>query len=228
MVGAGGYAVSRSALFAARSIVVKGNVHLSRAQVLRLGGVSPETNLVWLSPASVEGDLGSSPWVVSATVERAFPSSLTILVVERVAVAVAGSPKRYLIAADRTVLGPVAGEASLPLVETGVDRLRTGERVPEPAAAFAAVAALPPTLRPGVARAKVNEQGVLTMTLRDGASVIYGDATQAEEKGLALQALLRWADRHDVVPATLDVRAPARPALRPEGAPTAPTIVTSP
>jgi cell division protein FtsQ len=207
---------------------VEGNVHLSRAQVLRLGGVGPDTNLVWLWPASVEGDVESSPWVASATVERAFPSSLTISVVERVAVAVAGSPKRYLIAADRTVLGPAAGGPSLPWVETGEGRLRTGERLAEPAAAFTAVAALPPKLRPEVARAILDDQGVLTMTLRDGATVIYGDTSQAEEKGLALWALLRWADRHDVVPATLDVRAPARPALLPEGASTDPTLVTSP
>jgi hypothetical protein len=66
------------------------------------------------------------------------------------------------------------------------------------------------------------------MTLWAGATVIYGDTSQAEEKGLALRALLRWADRHGVVPATLDVRAPARPALLPEGASTEPTIVISP
>jgi hypothetical protein len=58
--------------------------------------------------------------------------------------------------------------------------------------------------------------------------VIYGDARQAEEKGLALQALLRWAARNDVVPATLDVRAPSRPALLPAGVSTEPTVVTPP
>jgi hypothetical protein len=91
-----------------------------------------------------------------------------------------------------------------------------------------AVIALPDSVRTEIRRAGLDERGVLTMTLRTGAKVIYGDASKAEEKGLALQALLRWADRHQVVPATLDVRAPALPALLPEGVSTQPTIVTLP
>jgi hypothetical protein len=150
--------------------------------------------------------------------------------VERMAVAVAGTPTHFFIAADGTVLGPATEEVHLPFVESEAHPagMKAGERLSGPRAALAAVAALPESLRPEVRRAGFDAHGVLTMTLRSGARVIYGDADRAEEKGQALKALLRWADRHDVTPATLDVRAPARPALLPVGAPTEPTIITSP
>jgi cell division protein FtsQ len=229
LVAAAGWGVSRSTVFAARSIAVGGNVHLSRADVLRLGGVGPDTNLVWFSPGAAEERLKGSPWVLRATVDRALPSTLRISVVERAAVAMVGGSAGVLIAADRTILGPAPTGARLPVIDrTTAGKLSPGERLPGPAPALAAVIALPDSLRTQIRRAGLDERGVLTMTLRSGAKVIYGDASRAEEKGLALQALLRWADRHEVVPVTLDVRAPAQPALLPEGVSPQPAIVTLP
>jgi cell division septal protein FtsQ len=229
LVAAAGWGISRSSVFAARSISVGGNVHLSRADVLRLGGVGPDTNLVWFSPGAVEERLEGSAWVLRATVDRALPSTLRIAVVERAAVAMVGGSDGVLIAADRTILGPAPRGSRLPAIDrTTAGKLSPGERLPGPTPSLAAVIALPDSLRTQIRRAGMDDRGILTMTLRSGAKVIYGDASKAEEKGLALQALLRWADRHDVVPATLDVRAPAQPALLPEGVSPQPTIVTLP
>ena len=210
-----GWWVTRSSIFAARSITVEGNRHLTRAQVLELAGVDAHTNLVWFLPGTVADRLRRSPWVREADVDRVLPSTLTISVRERTAVAVVSGDRRLLVSDDRTVLGVAPADLDLPEIEADVGAARIGGLLPEPNPGLQVVVAMPETLRIRLDRVFTNEQDVLMVRLDGDVLAIYGDASQARAKAQAVAALLRYAARHQIEAHRLDVRAPGHPALLP-------------
>jgi hypothetical protein len=74
-----------------------------------------------------------------------------------------------------------------------------------------------------VSRIAIGSRGEVTMTLRSGLPVIYGDESRPAAKGQALQAVLEWATGAGVTPAYVDVSAPNAPALLPP-----PPVVAAP
>jgi cell division protein FtsQ len=217
VVVAGAWRVTDSALFHMRSLHVKGARHLGAQEVGRLGGLGPGTNVLWLRPGSVAAAIRQDPWVLSVRVSRTLPSTITIEVVERTPVAaVAGSPP-LLVASDGVVLGPAGPHASLPLISAPTTPA-IGGRLPATIPALAVLAALPAGLRGAVTQVGVDATTGLTLTLRDGARVVYGDASDAAAKGAALDAVLSWARANDVIAASIDVRVPGAPALVPGAA----------
>jgi cell division protein FtsQ len=209
---AAGWWVTNSPIFDVRSVRVQGAVHLRDAQVLRLAGLGSHTNVVWLSTSTIDRRLQSDPWVVSAQVSRTLPSSITIVVRERVPVAVL-TGKELLIAEDGRVLGP-AGIAALPAIE-GTIRGSGDHRWLAPSASLTVARGLPSKVRRQAERIAVDASGRITVTLRSGVSVIFGDVTEAQAKGQTLQAVLAWAERSGVVADYIDVHAPSAPALLP-------------
>jgi cell division protein FtsQ len=209
--------VTRSSIFEASSISIKGNRHLSRAELLDLAGVDSDTNLVWFRPGAVEDRIERSPWVLSAEVSRALPSTLRISVRERTAIAVVTGDRRLLVAGDRTILGVAKSSVDLPEIEAPADALVVGDLLPGPNPGLQVLAAMPSLLRIEVDRVSIDRDGLLVVTLMGDIQAIYGDASQAEAKAGAVQALLRYAARHEIEAHRLDVRAPGHPALRPDG-----------
>jgi cell division protein FtsQ len=213
--------VSRSPIFAMRSLAVTGNVHESDREVARMAGVSRDTNLVWMSTGSVRDRLLHDPWILSATVSRSLPSSIAIVVAERTAIAVVrAGDGSYLVSADGVVLERVQrpGAAGLPGISVSPAlRLSAGQRIAASTPALVLAARLPVDVRAQVARVSAGPGGVELET-RAGVRVLYGDASNAAVKALALQAVLRWAAANHVDPVYVDVSVPATPALMPRGA----------
>jgi len=211
MVGVLAWWVTHSAIFEARRIVVTGNRQLSEGRVLRIGGVSGRTNVLWFSPGSVEGRLTADPWILTARVSRTLPATISISVTERVPMAVLHEGGSYFIAADGTVLGPARGRSGLPTIGIDGPPIVAGARSAGALGPLKAMAGLPASLRNEVRRAYV-DHGLLTMELRSGVRAVYGDAGAAEAKGEALAAVLGWAARSGIHLAYVDVRAPVSPA----------------
>ena len=154
-----------------------------------------------VAPFGVVGD-------VRAT--ASFPHSLRIEVIERLPVAaLTSSGSRTAVAADGVVLGPGLLHGSLPTV--AVAQLPpTGRRVPGAMqGALTVLGAAPPPLRVHVLAVANGARG-LTVTMRNGLIVYFGDATRAHAKWLALAAVL--ADPTAAGAGYVDVRVPARPA----------------
>ncbi len=154
-----------------------------------------------VAPFGVVGD-------VRAT--ASFPHSLRIEVIERLPVAaLTSSGSRTAVAADGVVLGPGLLHGSLPTV--AVAQLPpTGRRVPGAMqGALTVLGAAPPPLRVHVLAVAKGARG-LTVTMRNGLIVYFGDATRAHAKWLALAAVL--ADPTAAGAGYVDVRVPARPA----------------
>jgi cell division protein FtsQ len=225
---AAGWWVTGSKIFALRTLQVVGNAHLSSEQVAGLAGLSESTNVFWLSSNRIERRLQSNPWVASATVSRTLPSEVKVVIRERVPVAVLldASGVRFLVAADGVVLGSAGRGVALPTIVAPPPGAAVHGRIDPRTPALSVAASLPPSLRARVTAVDV-KGGQATLALRGGGKVLFGDPSESAAKSEALLAVLSWADRNGVHPASVDVRAPAAPALRPS-APSTQVTGTSP
>jgi cell division protein FtsQ len=220
--------VSNSPVFDLRSLRVRGNSHLSAVEVRRLSGLDAGTNVFWLSSSSVERRLEADPWIGSVDVSRRLPGTVILTVRERVPVAVVTGTSRppLLVAADGTLLGAAPDDARLPSISVALAHLSVGTRLRPSTPPLVVVLAVPQTLRSRVESVLVNPDGGVTMALRGGVRVLYGDVSDALAKGRALLAVLSWAAREGITPEYVDVTAPSAPALKPEGA-SGPTTIPS-
>jgi cell division protein FtsQ len=202
------FLLSSSPLFGARTIEVRGSDRFSERQVLRMAGVGPGTNVVWLSTGGVAARLEANPWISSATVEKELPSTLTITVHDLAPVLARRSATGFeLLAGDGSVLATAASPRGLPIFSGP-----SAEQLPATAAALRAMS---PWLRSDISSAGVARSGQLTFHLGSAGVVTYGPATEASAKAAALGGIVRWAESHHVTLGSIDVSAPAAPVARP-------------
>jgi cell division protein FtsQ len=149
--------------------------------------------------------------VSSLHVKASFPHTLSISVSERPPVAaLLSAGQRTAVAADGVVLGPALLSGSLPSVSSSVEP-RPGARLSE-AGALAAVAVLgaaPAPLVRFVSRVFNGPEG-LTVAMRTGLLVYFGNATRPHAKWLSLARVLTSPSSAGAL--YVDVRLPERPA----------------
>lgn len=206
------FVVSRSSVLQVRQLDVAGASHLTSADLVRLSGVSGQTNVLWFDPSAMERRLEANPWIARATVSRALPWTIRIAVVERRPVAVGrGGDGPVLVAGDGTVLGTAEGDDGLPSIflppGSGVE-----EAGPAYGGAARAVAALDARVRPRILRTVVAADGTLRMKLADGVRIAYGTSARLAAKAEAVRRILRWARVEGVSLATVNVSSPDAPA----------------
>jgi cell division protein FtsQ len=222
--------VTHSAVFRVRTLSVSGNNHLSRGAVLRLAGVNDHTNVLWLSTGGVERRLTDSPWILTAHVSRTLPTSISISISERIAVARVRSGQRvYLVSRDGMVLGSARLPAGLPVIDVRGASVRIGSKLRAATGALGAIANLPLSIRSRIREAIGERDRGLVLLLRGGVRAIYGNGSAPAAKGEALAAVLAWGRRHGVSLAYVDVRAPVTPAAGPsvQAAPTPATTLVA-
>jgi cell division protein FtsQ len=212
VLAASGWWVTNSPLFDLRTLHISGNSHMSAGEVTRLGGLDDHTNVIWFSAEKVERSLEGDPWIRVAHVSRTLPSVISIVIEERIPVAVV-MPGGWLVAGDGTVLGQAGEGVRLPEIDVPGADLRPGAQLSGIGAELAVLGSLPSNLLRLVSKA--TSDGSLSIVLRSGVIVNYGDPSSLTEKSLALQAVLTWAARNGVQPGSVDVRAPGSPALVP-------------
>jgi cell division protein FtsQ len=147
-------------------------------------------------------------------VSASFPHAMSIRVVEQLPVAaVQFGAVRTAVAADGAVLGPALLRRSLPLVSTGpaTAPVPTGQYVRAGALSgeLTVLGAEPAPFRKVVARVFSGSEGI-TVELRDGLLIYFGDATLPHAKWLALARVL--LDQSSAGATYIDVRVPERPA----------------
>ena len=219
LIAVAGWWVINTPLFAMRTLVVSGNRHVSDAQVARLAGLSRTTNVMWLKADTVANRIERDPWVLRAQVSRTLPGTVSISIKERSPVAIVEAGKALLlVSGDGVILGEARLKARLPVIALAGVRVSMGGRVSGSPALLAVARSLPVGVRSKVARITQAGPGALTLVLRNGAHVLFGDASEAEAKGQALSSLLSWTSQRRIRADYIDVRAPAAPALLPVGA----------
>lgn len=196
------WAVFWSSLLQARQVLVSGVPSQLAQRVQAVAAVPLGTPLARLDLGQIQRRVQAIPSVASALVTRTWPHTVTVEVRPRVAVAVLDRGGR-LVALDRT--GAVFGAyrhrpPGLPLViaSAGVSRRVLGE-------GGQVAGSLPAALAHKVVDIRVASLDAITLDLRGGRTVTWGDASQSVAKAEVLSVLLHHHAR------VIDVSVPGRP-----------------
>ncbi len=216
VIVAAGVTLTRTSLFHARTIHVRGAAHLTRSDVLRIAGITPGTNVFTFDAVASERRLERDPWIADATITKDLPSTVSVDIRERVVVAVVesgGVPR--LVADDGALL-----DAALPRLAIDLPHIASAEEgAPEPTteavrAAALAIAAMAPSLRRQVGVVSIFADGQLRVDLSSGAQIAYGPAVELVEKAQALGALLAYVRAQGATLSSADVRVPSAPTVQ--------------
>ncbi len=224
-VSIGLYQLARSPLFGLTEVRVEGAGRSARAAVLAAAGLRPGEPYLAIDPGAVRRRVEALPGVASARVVRSYPSSLRIIVSQRMPTAVVSSDGAYwLVAADGIVLARLAGRpagarAALPYV-AGVPLppgVRPGTRLPpgNPLAnALSALGHMDPSLKLQVVGVTARSVDGLELGLRDGAKVLYGVAERQAAKDAAVLLIQRKLKAEGKQVVRIDVRSPSTPMVK--------------
>jgi cell division septal protein FtsQ len=212
LLGGGWFWLRDSSLVAVEHVHISG-VHGPEAAQIRtaLDGAAARMTTLDFQTGALRSAVASYALVGALQVKTGFPHSVSISVKERPPVAAlltAGG--RTAVAADGTVLGPSLLSASLPSVSGSIEPV-TGARVGEAATlgALAVLGAVPPALGRFVVRAYNGLEG-LTVAMRGGLLVYFGDGTRPHAKWLSLARVLTSPSSAGAT--YIDVRLAERPA----------------
>jgi len=208
---------TRTPLLDVDHVTVRGTDRTSVEDVRRAAGVDRGEPLLGVDAGAVARRVERLPWVASARVERAWPSTLEVQVTERVPVAVVQvtEARAAVVDAEGWVVSIEARQADAPagpaepLVLTGIaGRVAEGERLDDDARAALAVAAAVAERMPGEVSSVSTE---LDATLVDGGAIRFGSDEDLAAKVTAAKTVLSDVDLACLE--LLDVRVPGSPAL---------------
>ena len=208
------WGISRSPLLDVDHVRISGTVHTTPADISAASGVHNGMAMFDVDTGGAAARVRAIPWVLRVRVERHWPATVTIAVVERAPVAAVPGPTGVAVV-DRTgrVLAinpapPVGVPVLLGLPPAGPPSTRVGGR----AADLLAVAqAMPPQVSQRVVGVAAAESGQVELRLKPSGIVRLGPPDQLAEKMLAAETVLTQVDLTRL--AVLDVRVPASPAI---------------
>lgn len=192
-------------IMAARSTVIIGLGAVGQEEVEQAAGVKPGTPLLQIDTDAVAERVATIRRVASARVQREYPSTLRITVVERIPVVVKDYPDGPHLfdrdGVDFATAPPPPGLAYLDAETPGPSDAPTK-------AALQVLTALRPEVAGQVARIAAPSVAAITLTLTDGREVIWGTTDRTDEKALKLAGLLTQPGR------TYDVSSPDLPTVK--------------
>jgi len=188
-----------SPLLTVKEVRVVGAVNVSADSVRQAAAVPAGIQLARVGTGGIVDRVAALPRVASVEVRRGWPNVLVVVVTERRPLAVTrdGSGWTYL-----DVTGARFG--SLATVPRGMATL-TADNNTAMSSALAVYAALPKPLAARVASVAARTRDDVVVTLADGTTVQWGDASQSDRKAAVLAALLK------VKAVSYDVSAPDLP-----------------
>jgi cell division protein FtsQ len=200
-----------SPLLAVKTISVQGTDLVPAGQVDKLLAPLAGKPLPQIAESDVRTLLAGVPAVADVKVEARPPSELAVRITERVPVAVLKAGKRYALVDEegRKLASVKTREAAkLPLIDAA-----KAKKDPDVFRTITAVlGALPPKILARLDHASGKSVDSVQLELKDGTSVLWGNAEQRELKATVLEALLK-ADP-DVPIQVYDVSTPTRPVTR--------------
>lgn len=202
----------------------------ARAIDAALAGAARQMSTLDVNTAALRAAVASYPVVRSVRAIPSFPHGLRIEVIEQLPVAaLTAGGARTAVAADGVVLGPALLSGSLPAL-SGFSEPLPGQHVhgPNLLAALTVLGAAPRPLARLAARVFTSPGGQgLTVAMRNGLLVYFGDASRPHAKWLSLARVL--ADPSSAGASYIDVRLPERPAagFATTGAPAAGAAATA-
>lgn len=174
-------------VMSARSIVVTGMGAVTRQEVVDATKVRLGTPLLQINTDEVADRVASIRRVASARVQREYPSTLRVTIVERIPIVVKDFPDGpHLFDRDGVDFATAPPPPGLPYID--VDH--PGPTDPPTTAALQVMTALSPEVVSQVSRIAAPSVASITLTLTDGRTVVWGTTDRTDEKAEKLAALL--------------------------------------
>jgi cell division protein FtsQ len=200
LVLAGAGVVYGTSLFGFRTLRVVGATLVTPEQVREAVRLPDDVPLARVDLTAVQDRVAELPPVARVTVSRQWPSTLLVEVVERTPVAVVPQDRRFVVIDGSGVVFQTRRDrpSGLPLARLGT---------PGPAdvatrGALTVLAALTPELRERLTEVVVAGPAQITLRLRGGRTVLWGDASRSDAKSQVASSLLAREGN------TIDVRTP--------------------
>ncbi len=192
-------------VMSARSIVVTGVGTVTREEVIDVAKVKAGTPLLQINTDQVADRVATIRRVASARVQREYPSTLRITIIERVPIVVKDLPDGpHLYDRDGVDFATGPPPPGLPYID--VDN--PGPADPPTRAALQVLTALRPEVAGQVGRVAAPSVASITLTLADGRVVVWGTNDRTDEKAEKLAALLTQPGH------TYDVSSPDLPTVK--------------
>ncbi|MDQ1751204.1 MAG: cell division protein FtsQ [Pseudonocardiales bacterium] len=179
-----------SSLLGVGSVDVRGTRTLSAEQITQAAAIKPGTPLIRLDTSAVQRRVEALPEVRSATVTTSYPSTVGITIIERIAVGYrsAGGVVTLLDAggvAFRTVSTAPRGLPELSAADVALGN-----------AAAAVAGSLSSAVAGQVRTVTAGSSESITLTLRDGRTVLWGGTDRNADKAKLLPAILGQPGRY--------------------------------
>ncbi|KDF01818.1 cell division protein FtsQ [Mycolicibacterium aromaticivorans JS19b1 = JCM 16368] len=192
-------------VMSARSLVITGIGAVTREEVVDAAKVQLGTPLLQINTDQVADRVAGIRRVASARVQREYPSTLRITIVERIPIVVKDYPDGpHLFDKDGVDFATAPPPPGLPYID--VDK--PGPSDPPTRAALEVMTALRPEVVGQVSRVAAPSVASVTLTLTDGRTVVWGTTDRTEEKAEKLAALLTQPGK------VYDVSSPDLPTVK--------------
>ena len=200
-----GLALYFTPAMSARSVVVTGVSSVTEDEVISVAQVRPGTPLLQINTDEVADRVAGIRRVASARVQREYPSTLRITIVERVPVVVKDfGDGPHLYDRDGVDFATAPPPPGLPYIDVE----DPGPADPPTTAALQVMTALRPEVVAQVSRVAAPSVSSITLTLTDGRTVVWGTTDRTAEKAEKLAALLTQPGR------VYDVSSPDLPTIK--------------
>ncbi|WP_281292448.1 cell division protein FtsQ/DivIB [Nocardia bhagyanarayanae] len=170
-----------------RTVDIEGLVAVPEAQVRERLEIPSGRSMLRIDTDAMARRVASIPKVGSARVQRVYPSTVKVTIVERTPVLFFESPEgAHLLDAESV-------EFAIEAAPIGVPKLITeqpGGADPVTRAAVAVLAVLPPALNIQVGEVVARSISDISLNLHDGRTVLWGGANDAERKAAVVLPLL--------------------------------------
>jgi cell division protein FtsQ len=193
-----------SPVLAAKQVTVTGQRELTAEQVADAAAVPLGVPLIRQDLDAIAQRATTLPQVASATVQRHWPSTVTVTVTERRPLLAILQPGGYALVDAQGVAFETRPQVPAGVLRTDADP----SNAPLLADLGVVAAAMPDGLRAKVDRLKATSSGDATLVMSSGTTVHWGGAEESPLKAQIVAALLAKKPR------AIDVSAPHNPALR--------------
>ncbi|HUR05194.1 MAG TPA: FtsQ-type POTRA domain-containing protein [Nonomuraea sp.] len=197
VVGIAAWLVFFSPVLGVRSIDIVGNVTVPAERIEQQAAVPKLHPLATVDLAAVQGRVMKIRQLASAKVDRVWPGTLRIEVVEREPVAAVTAGGKAALIDKAGVVIEIKDMVPPGLPELKVDRPAAGD--PTTMAALQVIQSLPDDLAAKVRLVRASSPEGVSLELSDGRSVVWGGSDRGADKARILASLLRRkADVYDV------------------------------
>ncbi len=202
VAGAAGWLLYFSHWFVVTQVKVLGVKRVHADQVSAVANSAINQALIKVDLKAIHDDVAKIAEIQSVSVQRGWPHTVLVKVVERTPIAVASDGGKFVLVDNQ-------GLAAGPLLDAapkGFGVIAGAASTPGMAAAVQILQAIPSTWK--VSSITGASQDSVVVTLADGSTVTFGSGDQAKQKVKVAEALL--ANKYTVI----DVSAPDAPAVR--------------